>query len=404
MPDGGSAIAVSEATSGRLAFFVGGVFLAESAFYAVIPPLVPGFVREAHMSTTQVGILVAAYPAGVLVAALPSMALVDRRGVRLTAIAGLGLLVAATIGFAWSTTPLLLDAARFVQGIGGAVAWAGALAWLTSAAPTKKRASVIGGALGTALVGMMLGPAVGALASQVGRGTVFSAMAVVIAAMALAGPAAPIVTAAHRNSFLALAGLLRNRDAAVGNALMAVIGVINGTIASLIPLLVTRRQGSPATIAIIMASSYLIAALLSVFIGTLSDRFGRLIPAIAGFAIGAVLLPVLPAIGSLLLLALAAVVAAAAVSGLWTPTAAMVTDGAVPGPAGHAVAVATLNAAWAAGGAAGAIVVARLADSAGFEPPFILVGALCGAAVLVAGVTYWRGAHGRVLEQRVISH
>ena len=53
-------------TSRRLVLFVGGVFAAESAFFAVVPPLVPQLVHDVHLTTIEVGILVAAYPAGVL--------------------------------------------------------------------------------------------------------------------------------------------------------------------------------------------------------------------------------------------------------------------------------------------------------------------------------------------------
>ena len=173
-------------TSRRLAVFVGAVFAAESAFFAVVPPLVPQLVRDVHLTTTEVGILVAAYPAGVLLAAIPSMALVDRRGVRMATVVGIGVLIASTLGFGWGKSPLLLDASRFVQGVGGAVAWAGALAWLTSTTSSARRGSVIGGAVGAALVGMVIGPLIGALASQVGRGPVFSALAIVLVVLLLA--------------------------------------------------------------------------------------------------------------------------------------------------------------------------------------------------------------------------
>lgn len=92
-------------TSRRLAVFVGSVFGAESAFFAVVPPLVPQLVRDVHLTTTEVGILVAAYPAGVLLAAIPSMALVDRRGVRMATVVGIAVLIASTLGFGWGMSP-----------------------------------------------------------------------------------------------------------------------------------------------------------------------------------------------------------------------------------------------------------------------------------------------------------
>jgi len=203
-------------SSQRLTIFVTSIFFAESAFYAVVPPLVPVFVAQTGMTTTEIGVLVAAYPAGILLAAIPAMVLVARRGLRATTIVGLGLLVAATLVFAWGTSPLLLDAARFTQGIGGAVAWAGALAWLTSAAPVGRRASVIGGAVGAALIGMVIGPPIGAVASQAGRGLVFSVIAAVLALMALLAPNAPAPSGSEEGSFRALSALVRNRYAVLG--------------------------------------------------------------------------------------------------------------------------------------------------------------------------------------------
>ena len=378
------------ATSGRLVLFVGGVFAAESAFFAVVPPLVPRLVRDVHLTTVEVGILVAAYPAGVLLAAIPSMAFVDRWGVKTATLAGIGVLIAATLGFGWGTSPLLLDAARFVQGVGGAVAWAGALAWLTSTTSAGRRGSVIGGAVGAALIGMVVGPAIGAVASHVGRGPVFTALAVVLALLALAGPASAPASSRRRGSVQALLRLLRSRRAAFGNGLLFVIGIVGGTMSSLMPLVVAQRRGSAEVIAAIFAASYLLAAFLNIFLGRLSDRFGRLIPTFIGFAISAALFPLLPQFGSLVPLAIVSVLAAAALSALWTPTAAMVSDGADSGPSGQAVGVATMNAAWAAGGASGPVLAAWLADVTGFVWPFALAGGLCAASAVVLLLGYKR--------------
>lgn len=367
----------------RLPLFVGGVVLAESAFYAVVPPLIPGFVREVHMTTTEVGVLVAGYPAGVLGAAVPAIALIDRIGERRGTSVGLVLLVMSTLGFAWGTTPLLLDIARFVQGVGGAIAWTGALAWLTSASPRGQRASVIGGTVGAALTGMVLGPGIGAAASQVGRGTVFSALALVLMLLALSVPAGSPVSTPRRHPFRALGGLLRNGQAALGTALLAAIGIVTGTIATLMPLLVSRRQGSAALIAAILAASYLLGSLLNVVAGRIADRVGRLAPTLFGFLAATALLPTLPSWTGIGVLAVVAVIATACIASLWTPTAAMVTDGADEGASGQAVAVAISNAAWAAGATAGAAVASWIAQIAGLALPLRLLGVLCGVSVVV---------------------
>jgi DHA1 family multidrug resistance protein-like MFS transporter len=382
-------------TSRRLAVFVGAVFAAESAFFAVVPPLVPQLVRDVHLTTIEVGILVAAYPAGVLLAAIPSMALVDRRGVRMATVVGIGILIASTLGFAWGRNAPLLDASRFVQGVGGALAWAGALAWLTSTTPRARRGSVIGGAVGAALIGMVAGPSIGAFAVQVGRGPVFSALAVVLALRLLAAPPAAPAATPGRGSVQALLQLLQSRRAAIGNGLLLVIGIVGGTMWSLVPLLVAHRHGGAGVIAAILAVSYLLAALMNVFLGRVSDRFGRLLPTLVGLAIAAAMLPVIPFLGPLSALFIVSVATTSTVAALWTPTAAMVSDGAEGTAAGQAVGVATMNAAWAAGGASGPVLAAWLADAAGFPLPFALAGGLCAASAVVVLVAYRRNGERR---------
>ena len=347
-------------------------------------------MHEAHLTTTEVGVLVAAYPAGVLIAAVPSIALVGRRGVRVATIAGLSVLVAATLGFGWGSDALVLDGARFVQGLGGAMAWAGALAWLTSTAPAARRGTVIGGAVGAALIGMVIGPAVGAAASEVGRGPVFSAMALVLVLLALTVPASAPRSARELGSVRALLRLLRSRRAAIGNFLLLVIGIVGGTLWSLLPLLVVHRGGGAGVIAVMFALSYLLSAGLNILLGRASDRFGRRAPTLVGLLLAAGLLPFVPAIPSLVVLAIVGIAAQSAVAALWTPTAAMVSDGADIGTAGQAVGVATMNAAWAAGGAVGPVLAAWLADANGFTLPFVLAGALCAASAALLVVAYRR--------------
>ena len=74
--------------------------------------------------------LAGAYPAGTFVGALPGGWLAARAGVRPTVLLGLGLMVLASVVFAFAGSLLVLDIARFVQGAGGAAWWAGALGWL----------------------------------------------------------------------------------------------------------------------------------------------------------------------------------------------------------------------------------------------------------------------------------
>ena len=52
-----------------------------------------------------------------------------------TLLLGLAMLGLASISFAFASSVVVLDTARFIQGVGGACMWAAGMAWLMSAAP-----------------------------------------------------------------------------------------------------------------------------------------------------------------------------------------------------------------------------------------------------------------------------
>src|SRR3712207_7373303 len=88
-------------------------------------------------------------------------------------------MAASSVAFAFGSDIVVLDVARFVQGIGGAMTWAGALGWLIGEAPRERRGELIGSAMGAAIVGALFGPVLGALADVAGPEAVFSGVGVV---------------------------------------------------------------------------------------------------------------------------------------------------------------------------------------------------------------------------------
>ncbi|MEA2365748.1 MAG: hypothetical protein QOI32_1260, partial [Thermoleophilaceae bacterium] len=169
----------------KLFWLVSIVVLVDTMFFAAVAPLLPHYADTLDLSKTGAGVLTAAYPAGTFIGALPSGWLATRWGVKPTLLLGLSLLGLASLGFAFAHTIVLLDTARFIQGVGGACMWAAGMAWLISAAPPERRGELIGAALGAAIVGVLLGPVLGGAATVLSPKAVFSGVTVVAAGLAL---------------------------------------------------------------------------------------------------------------------------------------------------------------------------------------------------------------------------
>ena len=144
------------------------VVLVDTSFYAAITPLLPELTDQYDLSKTGAGVLAAAYPVGTFFGGLPGGMMAARWGVKPTVLLGLALMVVSSVAIAFAESIVVLDVARFVQGVGGAASWAGAMAWIAGAAPREKRGQMIGSAMGAAIAGALLGPVIGVAADLAG--------------------------------------------------------------------------------------------------------------------------------------------------------------------------------------------------------------------------------------------
>jgi predicted MFS family arabinose efflux permease len=242
---------------------------------------------------------------------------------------------------------------------------------------------MIGTAMGAAVAGALAGPAVGALGDAIGIAPTFCGVAAV--GLALAGwalrtpPAAPEGTSPPS----ALLAALRDPRVARGMWLVAVPGLVFGTIGVLAPL----RLDDFGVGATAIAATWLAAALLesgvSPLVGRVSDRRGRLFPSLIGLAAGAVLMLLFPWPDAAWPLVALVVLAAPLVGILWAPSMAMMSDGAQAVGIAQGFAFALSNLGWSMGQTAGYAASSRLADATSDTVPYLLLSVVCGATFLL---------------------
>jgi predicted MFS family arabinose efflux permease len=264
-----------------------------------------------------------------------------------------------------------------VQGLGGAASWAGAVGWLVAAGPRERRGELIRSAMAAAIVGALGGPVLGAAAVALGPEVVFSAVAfagVGLLGWALSTPAQPSGPPTTLRSVLAALGEPR---IGVAMWLIVLVGLMFGTLDVLAPLRLDALGASAAVI----GATFLVAAGLeageSPFIGRLSDRHGRVLPAFAGLSAAGLMVALLPWPQETWLLVAVVLVAAPSIGILWTPSMAMLSDGAEARGIEQGYAVALTNLAWSTGQTLGSAGGARLGETYGDELPYLALAGLC---------------------------
>jgi MFS family permease len=365
----------------RLLLLASAIVFVDTVFYAAITPLLPRYVEDFELSKTAAGVLAGAYAAGTFTGALPGGWLAARLGTRPTVLVGLGLMSVTSVVFAFAESIVVLDVARFGQGVGSAFSWAGAMGWLVGAAPADRRGALIGTAMGAAVAGALFGPVLGAAADALGPRPVFSAVAVVgavLAAWALRTPASPSAGGRLRDLLVAV----RDPRMAAGMWLVALPGLLFGSIGVLAPLRMDALGAGSAAI----AAAFLLAALLesgvSPIVGRVSDRRGRLAPALAGVVAAGVIMALLPWPDRAWLVGALVVLSSPAIGILWAPAMALLADGAAEYRIEQGMAFSLINLTWATGQTTGSALGARVADAVGDEVPYLVLAGVCAVTVL----------------------
>jgi MFS family permease len=368
----------------KLLVLVSAMIFFDVAFFAAIAPLLPDYVDDLGLTKAEAGILSASYAAGTLAASLPAGFVASRFGPRRTAIYGLLLLGVSSFVFGFGEEILLLDAARFVQGIAGALIWAGALTWLITTAPEDKRGTYIGAALGTAVAGALLGPALGAGAGEIGTEVVFSSVLVVTLLLSLAASRMPDTSTPERQTRGEVLKTLVSRPVVAASIFVAVPSVMFGAIEVLVPLRMDDLGAGHALIAAGFIAGAALEATLAPLAGRMSDRVGRRLPYMIGLSIcslSMVAIAFVPSleevVGSLVLTSLGA--------GLcFAPALTLISDIAEASSLHQGFAAGLSNMAWALGQVVGGIGGGVVAEVTGNAAPSLAIALLLAVTVLYA--------------------
>ena len=148
----------------RLLAVVCATVFADTMLFSTIVPLVPTLSDTYDLTTFRAGLLVASYGAGAVIAGIPSGMFASRIGPKRTVVLGLVVLAVSTLAFSLGESAIALGTARFAQGVASAITWCGALAWVTLATPSDQRGKTVGTVFSVAVLGLIVGPAIGAVA------------------------------------------------------------------------------------------------------------------------------------------------------------------------------------------------------------------------------------------------
>ena len=369
----------------RLLALASAIVFIDAMFFAAIVPLLPAFAEEFDLTKTGAGILAAAYPAGTLLGSLPGGWLAARLGVRPTVVVGLVLLITSSIAFAFANSIVVLDVARFVQGLGSAASWAGALGWLVGAAPRERRGELIGSAMAAAIVGALLGPVLGAAAASLGTELVFTAVGVAAGGLLVWALLTPSGQVPPRTPMRRVIAGLRDPRIATGMWVVVLVGLMFGTLDVLAPLRLDELGATAAGIGATFVAAGALEATMSPYFGRLSDRHGRVLPCLIGLGASGIAMALLPWPEATAALVAIVVLTGPSIGILWTPSMAMISDGADDIGLDQGYAVALINLAWSSGQTVGSAGGARLGEAYGDTLPYLTLAAIC--ALTLAAVS-----------------
>jgi MFS family permease len=366
----------------RLLALVGAVVFVDTIFFAALTPLLPHYAHELGLSKAGAGVLQAAYPAGSLIGALPAGFVAARLGVKPTVLVGLCSIAVTSVLFGFADSVWQLDGARLLQGLSSGFTWTGSLAWLVAAAPARRRGELIGTVFGLAIAGALFGPVLGGVASKVGTGPAFSAVAAAAVAQAVWALRTPSAAPDEPQPVSYVVAAFRDRRILAGSWFTMLPAILFSTLGVLGPLRLSDLGFGSLAIGATWLVSAGLEAILSPMIGRVSDRRGRLLPIAVGLGCSALVLLVLPWPRQDWLLAVLVVCAGLSFGSFWTPAMSLLADSAESRGLSHGWGFAILNLSWAPGQTLGASAGGAVAKATSDKVVYLGLAAICATSLI----------------------
>ena len=357
------------------------VVAVDTILYTALVPLLPHYTEVYGLSKAGAGLLAAMYAIGALVGGLPAGSAASRLGPRAAVLGGLALMTIASLAFGWAGEIEALWVARFLQGVGSALTWTGALSWLGTTTPSARRGAVIGTAMAAAVVGALLGPVLGSVASVVGTRGLFTAVAVFAAALAFWAIRLPPAPADPQPLMLAFRAL-RDRGILTGLWLTTLPALLFGVLSVLMPLALSDIGFGAVAIGAVWLVAAGAEAIINPVLGRVSDRRGPLVPIQVALVAGIVVSLLLAVLSGPVALVTLTLVAGVAYGAFYTPGLSVLSHTAERIGLAQGLVFGLMNLAWAIGNSVGPLAGGALADAVGDALPYVLGAGVCAVTLV----------------------
>ncbi len=360
----------------------------DSLLYLAIVPLLPWYANRFDLSTFEVAFLLASYPITFLLTTIPAGWIAGRVGPRRVVIAGTSFFVFATALFAWAPSGEVIIIARLLQGVGGGVGWAAAMAWLTGNTAPERRSRTIGTISGVLSAGAVAGPLLGALAGATSPVLAFSIAGAIGVVAIIATLLSPVGVVLPRDPALhhTLSRLLHHPLVLCSLCLALADAASVAAIDLLAPLWLGDQGVSTTAIGIAIAVGAVLGIAAGWGAGRVGERVGSFRVAMFG-GIGIALMPCLlvaplPTWGVLAVLIAIGPFFPILMTGIF-PLMSMAADDL---GLSHGTANALANMVWSAGFAVTPLLVAPIAVRFGDQAAYAVIGVIVIVLLITAAL------------------